>query len=485
MTLLEALLSKGDTPAVSFDATLSLEAFLSLQDALTKSDWNTVGNSAIQMIESAFGSLDGALARSDKHELLGPVFASGFVATFVSHFVQHADFEVALSEFEQSADLNTPFDQEARADVAERLRAVARGDIDPFDRVREEISEFTGSPISHGALSILARGLLGLAHHAFNRSLSNPVPPFVPIVAQVDACEALIDQKSAALTEHISNLQAACSAKQPESVAFAALMLRQFCHREIPQLARVLAACWRLADALAFSGSGSAAEGCGDLGARGHLVLREMIAFTISGYRLAGVAGGLPDTEQIQSLYESAGSLPLDGTMPNGVNRAIHNLAAGDDDTFVEILGRIMDLSSRIDDEDRLIGRIDLTDLSSGAEVTAFGFFLNPVSVGMTKNAFVRLSGTFHTKLDLNDGLPGIIVDRLPLAELANGQWRAGLVRGAMPFFPVYRNSHNTRWTFGPHLQTQGSFDPATAGASELNFLRFGIPEEDESRDDG
>lgn len=474
-TFLENLLQQGTGIPIPFDAEQSGMALDHLREDILNTDWPQVSHTASRLMAQASAGLD-TLAANSLHLPGSEALAErGMMTVILTALLRAENSADNLQALKDALANDDQADADIVTEIITRLDAVAEGSADAFENLPGSTPGQAATPIVP-LLAMLVRGLLGIQHAAFNAVYAKP--PSIPGATaeqQEQAVKTIIARCESEYLDLLEGMQVACTeANNHELTISQAITIRHYAQRKLPRLARSLAHASLLANRRLQAGSGMAAEEMGNLGARGHQLCREIVAAAVAAQRLAAFHPSAPGDPQLAEVREKAKSLPLVKTLPNGVNRQIHQLSPADDGKFVEVLGRVLSTSSEVDEEDKLIGKIKLEDPSSGAQITAVGFFINPSRIGITEDSFVRWSGIFHSASSLHGGEPAILIDRLPLSELSDEQWRIAFLRLAFDWFPVFRNGHNMSWSLGPHVIQGENLDRAHSGASEMIFLDFG-----------
>lgn len=475
--LLEEVFQQGHATPEPFSPAELAVALHQLRERLLEDTWTAVDEAAARCIGLAVGTLESRFTGTVPRSPLTVDIYRGWLAALLGAVARSEDASTRLAELQQALlDAGAgPGDE-----IVQTVEALSSGSLDPLEHFA--VTAPAAPRAQEDAdldIAVLMRGLLGRTHAAFN--LAWPHEPFLPGASldhRESAIESIAERFAAELDGLLFALYQDCGQGVTPSGAIShCARIRHFAMGEMPRLARALAAGRRSYDLRIESGQGTAAERIGRICINGGFSLREALAAAVAANRLAlTVATSRPD-ESVAETVSSASPLPFATQLPNGVNHQIHQLAGLEDGAFVEIDGRLLAGSASMDAESRMIGRIELQDPSSGAEVTALGFFINPPNAGLTVGAHVRLSGAYRPSAHLNGGEPAIIIDRLPFAQLATQQWRLAFLRLGFPWFPVYRNGHNLFWSMGPHEIVE-PLDSTRAGAAELIFLDHGPAQE-------
>jgi hypothetical protein len=469
-TAIEGFLQEGMRPPSTLDIVQIAVLHSQIGADVIDGDLAAVRISSARAAATAAGELNAVLALSSDYQRVSNVVAEGIDAMILASLARVPDGPARAAEIATILRTGeTPSEAEAS-----RVEGIAAGDIDPFEDFAERIAP---QPVDTGLLhALLARGLLGLLHSAFNEVFSSSLQlPGVSEGALVSGIAALNQRYAEDLDLRIQRIWTICREDQePRKLITEAILLLHFAAENAVRMARVAARGARIYQSRIEDGQGGAAEDLGRILTHIHLTERTMIASAIAANRIAFASRGLESDSQPREVIESAANLSFAGVFPNGVNRQLHQLDEGEDGRFVEIDARVVGMSTIIDEDDRLIGRIELQDPSSSATMTAVGLFINPARAGITVGAHFTCSGVFHQALELNNDAPGILIDRLAFSELAEEQWRIAFLRLGLDAMPVWRNGHNMAWAVGPHL-FGGGLDPDPGGASETVFLDFGI----------
>lgn len=434
--------------------------------------WQSVLRSGAKCSALAIGSLAAIYGNGEPLPPLGAVISRGVLGAMLGAAAASPERAVL---FQAIRDALAQRGEPPTADLLDRLTALEHGDLDPFAAVMAPVAP--SDTTFELALAALVRGLLASAHGTFNTIYEAEAAN--PIVGSNDdtvesAVTAAIDRFEADLDAAIAACQQSCrdDAASPGIVADAQALCH-FAQSRIPRLGRVLARGRRAYERRLAAGQGIAAERLGNTLVRGGTRLRETIAGAVAAQRLALGSVLVDRSSDVAEVRAQAADLGFTGALPNGLNRQIHQLSSDLDGAFLEIHGRVVATSAAVDSSDRLVGRIELSDPSSGATVQAVGLFINPGNVGITVDAHLRLSGVFRSSSILNEGDAAILIDRFSLAEIAVTGWRMAFLRLGFDWFPVFRNAHNLFWAIGPH--TIGpTLIPSHAGAAELLFLGYG-----------
>ena len=106
--------------------------------------------------------------------------------------------------------------------------------------------------------------------------------------------------------------------------------------------------------------------------------------------------------------------------------------------------------------------------------------FLHPPHVGVTRNSYVTVHGTFRNSSARLGGDPGVETDTLAPTALSEQSWQARLWFAAGPWIDVWRSNLNLTWSLGTHTAGPDDSDEPTRGAAELIFAPFARTLEDD-----
>lgn len=466
-TLLQAIIGEQSGTGAPFG--FGLETSTAEQDhraATFEGSWTEIARTsrvcrviALGLMEEIFHDRPGRVSTSEalratfSTEVLSQILAEGRRDEFLAEVAALGDPDLTV------ADAEAVF---AEIEVGGQA-APAAVDLATLDHVGE-------------TLGLLTRGCLSRVHEAFNASVAGPTTLTVNDPdAETEAAGALIAELGATCAEVRETFHALAAARDaPEAYVDAHSRLGRRLRADSARAARALAHLHGRIRAHLNGGAGGKGEAVARIAILGHEHIRSALALDCAAFRLAVAAYAPAADDDARQVLASARDLSLGGSLPNGIDRDIHALGPEDEGRFVEVMGRITAMSAEIEQDDRLIGRIELTDPSSGAASTLVALFVNPPRVGMVEGGFVRASGTYSEALDLAGGVPGLLVDQLALTTLAGQRWWLAFEALGYKFMPRFRARANLAWTVGPHLPGSGNLDTEPGGASEVLFLQFG-----------
>lgn len=476
-TISQALLSHGAAFPLEPSAETLMEQMAELRAAVLDSSWEVVAQHALSTAGSSQGSAQALTVGSFARRGRMPELFANIIAALMRKI--RADPNIG--------DPATALTQLLPDDVPEEAKDLLLELIaDDLDSAEERLtpSPPLKSEDMSGVLAARALALSALSHAAFNldHALGNS-NSFFPREQMIDALGQLVARKQSDLDAAIGSLRDACRRDSGDPQKLAAIAGAGLLAEEaIVHLSHTEAKGLLLFRDLLDEGKGTSAEEVGRILAQAHWQSRDWICFSLAAIRLVpALAFGKDGADEIDALIASARSdMQVKSELPNGTDREIHSLGPQDEGQFIERRGHVTEVSARIDDEDRLIGRVEIQDPSSGARATLAILFVNPANAGIMPGAFVQASGIWRQQLDTIGGSAGLLVDTLAPTELAQASWSFGFLDLAEAWFPRHRNRKNMIWSRAPH-RIGGALDPSAQGAAELVFLRFGaVPAEED-----
>jgi hypothetical protein len=245
--------------------------------------------------------------------------------------------------------------------------------------------------------------------------------------------------------------------------------------QNLAELAQTQALLYVAGYALRKLGKGGFSEIVGASAASAGILAREAISSFAAAQRITNrLVVDYPD-EEVDELLDSSAEKSFDaGNIPDGKNTPLHHLSDTDDGAFVEVGGYVQAIEfGRIEGGTKLISLARLKDPSSGASATIAALFIHYRHIGLTTGCYVVANGLFHQSSALAGDTPAVEVDRLSLKTLAESNWRIAFLERSTPWFQVWRNGYNMRWSWGVHRPT-GDFDGlGPEGAAEPVFVPF------------
>lgn len=469
-------------PGAERDASLASSLLLEAQaigQALVEGDWGAMRYRSLR-------SMGTGMAALYRLQGVAPLRTSDATVA-VARTLQNAYRSIAASpnRDELLEKLRIALDEvggpDAVARVEDSLAAIAQGNLTetPLWKAHSRRSTFQ-LPLSgvDQLVAAVTRGLLGLAHFEFNRAFNYWEEHAAELtdkhMVHRPALGELVAGFSRELRARQAAIQGALTRKDTlGTVQHDIRMLLDFTLSQTQVFARAQAAASQAITLLIQSGRGGAAEEIGDLAIAAGTATREAIASTAAALALAmKLATAGRDGTDIE-LVRSASTLPFDTTLPDGRNTKLSKLDELPDGDFVEILAVVEAATAGRDGDGKLLGHLDLTDPSSGAQARAVGIFTDWRHVGVTRGSFCRFSATYHPSLAQLGGQAGLLIDRLAESQLASESWRFAFLRSARYWFEPFRNGHNMFWSMGPHDTSESLEDSDRVGAAELVFLKL------------
>lgn len=198
------------------------------------------------------------------------------------------------------------------------------------------------------------------------------------------------------------------------------------------------------------------------LAAAGDLT-REAIASYASAHLLVfELAQDVPQAN-VAELVRRMSRLQFDSMLPNGRNRELYHLSDAEDGEYVEIRGRVVDVSVDRAPDGKLISRLTLVDPSSDAEALAVAIYVHLPHRGVTEECYCVVNGHYNVASPLSPGRPAVVIDSLSLAEMRHSSFREAFFDLARPFFQRYPG--------GLHMQSTLS-DFSSIGIDDNGMLR-------------
>lgn len=443
--------------------------YLDSHNAVVAGDWAALDAAGARLLIDGAGTLEAAMTASLESEGGAGVFEGALLAIARAAFRNHpqtpADMDAIANAMAERRGTNAQSIRPRLEELEQRLTSTS----DWLAPMRRPV-EF---PQVSGALAALTRGLLARLHASFNSRHGHALARAVPNDRIETMFRDLVADQRATHSAMLTALQAACAEGRHDDPVKVALELGHFSRRAVGVLGRALAVAQLLTQRFLDAGSNMRAEALGQAAVEGNFLVRRIIATTLGAARLATAPPGREADERIAAVRTSASEMPLSATLPNGTDRDIHHLGADDDGRMVEIRGRVTEVSTRTDADERRIGRIVVDDPSNGAATEAVGYFIDPSRVGISVGCFVRLSGVYQTVATANQGDTAVVIERLSRSEYAEGGWEMLLAWLAREWFPALRNGHSLFWSLAPHASAPPAAQVAPGGAGELLFMSF------------
>jgi hypothetical protein len=509
--VLKARLELGQAhPSPLGSGRLLFEEVLSLRESLVEQAWEALSERGLRCLglgHGAFRRLQGEAIRAGRLDTLHRPIAESFVRVLqaIAKSEDSADFARAVRETLDRADPQARLDarlsarQEAtgtalpaalvdkmraalvtkpseRIDIEDSLGKLSAGrtkDVSLLAPFSPPAAKHLALEIEHGVqfvLLSLCRGLQAVVHAELNRSLRSASLPSNAIASDDfrAAVGRILDETEGHLRGAQRRLYGALVAEKPmPEVADIALSLAGDIERELPMFVRAQAAIRLAMLQLREQGKGTASERLGRLGMRAGAVTRDAIASHCAAYRLAVAVLSPQPPSDMTALIKRTSALPFAVALPDGKNTELNALGPTLEGAFVEIEGFVTEVSAGRESDGKLVSHLALMDPSSGGTADAVVLFVNLANVGVTRDAYCRLHGTFKTESGLFQGKPAVEVGLLPLAELSKTSWLIAFLRSASRWFQPWRNGANLYWSLGPHGIHGGD---EFLGAGELLF---------------
>jgi hypothetical protein len=465
---LRQLLEAAPPQATRFDPTQDLViAAQSVSVAVARRDWPQTHQRALHALGLADATLSLLRGRAGDRFSAPPVVASWLIeeALRAAAAAPAATREAAIGRLREAV--------AARPEQAKRLEPslalLERGLTESVPLLeslqrRRRMPGFAARGVDH-ALAATTKGLLGLLHtarhdafeHWSSRQTALLRWPLAPIG------RAAIEDFQREIDRHGLRLQGELAADPTGAAAErAADELSSRLREALPPFARLQAALHSGASATLEAGRGQAAERLGALAARAGGLLREAVAATVAGRRLAfDIAQARHGLFEID-LATQARRLPYDAPLSDAKNVELAKLSQQPTGSEVDLAAFVDTARVLHDSHGKLISRLTLLDPSSGARATADALFLDAEHLGITPGCFCLVRGA--TLPPVNGAPPSLRVARLGAADLEKRSWRQALLRSAGRWFDVLRNGNQLTWSPGP---------PSAGGATETTFLRL------------
>lgn len=358
------------------------------------------------------------------------------------------------------------------------LDQVAAGAIDagPFEEATEAAAGLGQAPGTEleTALCVAAttRGLLGLVH-----AVINTAQPRTPGVAGFEVELAGLQEASTQVADTLRDAElglfSACVGSGGHaSVLAAAAALAARVHDLLVPFAAQQARGAALVAALRAAGRNSDAERVGAVLARDGWLVRRAVADAAVAARLR-LDLVLPQAPPNVSGLLDAHGARFDAVLPDGRNTQVAHLGPGDDGDLVQVGGFVTATTAAREPDGKLVGRMSVQDPSSGATVEVAAVFLHPAHIGITLDSYVDIHGVYRVASARLDGGPGVEVDTLAPAGLAQESWQARLWFAAAPWIDVWRSNLHLTWSLGTHTAGPDDSDDPTRGAAELIYAPF------------
>lgn len=226
-----------------------------------------------------------------------------------------------------------------------------------------------------------------------------------------------------------------------------------------------------VAVALREAGRGGDAERLGAALLLAARTTREAFAAHAAARAVAAEAGSSTPSALVASVLEVG--VAHVRSLPRGLATDVAHLPGVADGTLVRVRGFATAVTHRREADGKLVGEVTLLDPSSGAEVRVVVVFVHLANAGLTLGSYVEAHGVLQHTAALLGGTRGVMVDVMPLVELARTSWRLRLQALGARWTPVWRNSHHLAWSWGAHVAAPDDAATADRGAAELVFTPF------------
>ncbi len=439
-------------------------AIVELRRAVEHADWDAARTSSWKCLGLGGGALT-SLAIEDSQRAAALAHRDEVGSGVVDHLKHAAGSERGRARLREARTHLAA----SRPDVAARLShlidKLVDGDTSSLDALTRERPARSRSAGHDLAVAARLRGLLGLLHTNLN----------VLIAREHEGGDLDRDNAKSAVRDFEHRLRdsqqrvfrAAGSAKRDAIVDAADAMVRRLEH-SLPDLAAGLARCHRTAQKLRSGGQGQAAEAMGEIARQGGSLLREAVASYAAALRV-GAEAALGWSQAAASLIEHAKAQPFDASLPDAPNVDLSMLVDAKDGDGVEVAGFVASAAGVHPAGEKLVGRIELLDPSSGASAWIAGVYMHPRHIGITSGSYVRAVGKYEKASKLRGGHPTVEIAALPLVEHARHSWRHEFLLLALPWYSPWPNRLHVSWSMGPHVPESDGEGP-NQGAGELIY---------------
>jgi hypothetical protein len=194
---------------------------------------------------------------------------------------------------------------------------------------------------------------------------------------------------------------------------------------------------------------------------------RQIIATVVSAFELVfDLAQG--NATVLQTDIKKMGFAMKE--FPNGKNVAIHKLEKTEEDAFVEIAGFIKEIEALRTSKGALICRAKLYDPSSKKTVWIATLYTHLAHLGIDVDTYVVVHGKLKQKSNLAQKEMAVHIDILEKAPLAKESWKLLFLEAASPFFQVWYNGMNIKWSLTRHKHNHAEKKFIKVGAAEMMF---------------
>lgn len=439
-------------------------AIIELRRAVEHADWHAVRTSSWKCLGLGGGALT-SLAIEDSARAAALAHRDEVGSAVVDHLKHAAGSDRGRARLREARTHLAASRPDVAARLSHLLDKLVDGDASSLDALRRERPARSRSAGHDLAVAARVRGLLGLLHTSLNVVIA---PEHGSRDLHPDAAKSAVRVFEHRLRDSQQGVfRAAASAKRDAIVDAADAMSRKL-ELSLPDLAAGLARCHRTAEKLQSGGRGQAAEAMGEIARHGSSLVREALASYAAALRL-GAEAALGWSSAAAQLIEHAKAHPFDASLPDARNVDLSKLVDVKDGDGVEVAGFVESATAVHPAGEKLVGRIELRDPSSGASGWIAGVYLHPRHVGITPGSYVRALGEYHKASKLRGGHPTVEIAALPLVERARHGWRHELLLLALPWYSPWPNRLHVSWSMGPHVRASNGEGP-NQGAGELIY---------------
>jgi hypothetical protein len=323
------------------------------------------------------------------------------------------------------------------------------------------------------AIAALSRGHRGLAYRAYN-TVTSAAPDPGTAETVLDAFSAVVASRRSLLRGAQTRLFEAIKAARPADVIAVeahalAATVELFITSFVAEQARVAP----LAVALLDVGRGSDAERVGSRLAEAGLLTREAFVSHAAALALGFEMRRFRPSRLAEQVLAPEPGVEFERPLPSAPRTELSALPGTADGMMVQIRGFATAFEQRRSADGKLLSAVTLVDPSSGASAEAVAVFVHLPHAGVTEGAYLQLHGAVRASSPLLEGRPGVEIDVLALAELAERSWLVRLLRLGEPWAEVWRNGAHVQWSLGAHSADDDESPAANRGAAELVFTPF------------